>query len=543
MSKNKTVDKITSIVIPCLIFIAGLGLSIFVWQSVNKILIEQAELKFDNKISEVVDVLNNRLNRDIYALFGLKGLYSASQSVERLEFKKYIDSIDIAVNYPGINYFGYWEFVKSGDEISFINTIKKDTSLESAGYPNFKIFPEGKRDSYMVFKYIYPEKANANFLGFDFFSEPERKSAVEKARDTGEPVATSKVNLLTDNTPGFLILNPLFDSNSSSSSVEERRKNFKGLVGISFQIDKFFPSFLSSNNLDWQKFDLNIIDAKKGSEEEVEKEKNQDYLFDYSKYYNANFHNDKLAVGKGFIKYSTVNFAGRDWTLQFWGDPNYGLTQIEIVTPAIFLSVGIVLSLLFAIIFYILFNSRYRAVHLAESMTKELRDSDAKFRAIVDTAKDAIVIMDDKAKTVLWNNGAELMFGYKKNEVLGKEFHSLIAFNKAHGTKKDNLLAFGKTGESAVLDKTVELPVKRKNGEKFFIELSITRTKINDKWHAIGIMRDTTEKKKNEQAIISRSEELERLNNLMIGRELRMVELKNKLAACKISCPEDKKKT
>lgn len=115
--------------------------------------------------------------------------------------------------------------------------------------------------------------------------------------------------------------------------------------------------------------------------------------------------------------------------------------------------------------------------------------------------------------------------------MLGKEFHSVVAAEKAHQTKKDNLLRFGKTGESSVIGKNIELQVKDRTGKIFTVELTVSRIKIKDKWHAVGIMRDITERKKSEIEISDRASKLERVNRLMIGRELKMIELKNKIDA------------
>lgn len=118
---------------------------------------------------------------------------------------------------------------------------------------------------------------------------------------------------------------------------------------------------------------------------------------------------------------------------------------------------------------------------------------------VVDAAKDAIIVMDNQSKVVLWNKAAEKMLKYKEAEVKGKEFHSLIGVKKEHREKKDQLKRFGQTGQSPVLDKTVELQVKSKMGEVINVELSISSAKIGADWFAIGIMHDITRRKANEQ--------------------------------------------
>ncbi|MEI6378846.1 MAG: PAS domain S-box protein [Candidatus Falkowbacteria bacterium] len=171
-----------------------------------------------------------------------------------------------------------------------------------------------------------------------------------------------------------------------------------------------------------------------------------------------------------------------------------------------------------------------------ELQTERSKQSESKFRGFVESTKDAVVIMNSKSQVVLWNKAAEAMFGYNEKEVMGKEFHPLIVARKEHKNTK-NLLNFGKTGESTVLGKNIELPVKHKDGHEFMVELSVSRTMIGKEWYAIGVMRDITDRKKNEDALRKADEEIksalaeaERLNRLTVNREIKMIELKNQLA-------------
>jgi PAS domain S-box-containing protein len=191
-------------------------------------------------------------------------------------------------------------------------------------------------------------------------------------------------------------------------------------------------------------------------------------------------------------------------------------------------------ALYFLFLFLLLANS-----YIIAKKSFKIKEDEEKFKAFSSSTQDAVVIMDGKGKVILWNQAAEKMFGYSESEILGKEFHDYITIKKEHRDKK-NIVKFGRTGESTVLDKIIELPVKNKAGKEFEIELSVSRVMVNNNWHAIGIMRDVTIRKKNEemiQASIKEKDkavkELERLNKLMVGRELEMVKLKKEIIALK----------
>lgn len=162
-----------------------------------------------------------------------------------------------------------------------------------------------------------------------------------------------------------------------------------------------------------------------------------------------------------------------------------------------------------------------------------LEESELKFRSLADAAKDAIVMMNNQSKISFWNKAAELIFGYKASEAIGQDLHYLIASEKQHREKRDNINKFNQTGQSDVIGKIIELPVKNKQGKVFMVELSVSKTRINDEWFSVGIMRDVTERKKAEKQLQEKISELEKINKLMVDRELKMVELKDEIKRLK----------
>jgi len=502
-------------VLPIAVFIIGLILSVVAFFYMADNLKHQAQLKFEARVQDVTGLVNARINRDVYILNGLKGLFVASQTVERAEFYNYLDQLDLTQNYPGINSVNYWEKVKPEKIDEFIDQVRQDKSVNPNGYPDFKVSPVSTAEENFIIKYIYPEKDYVNVLGFNAYSERDRKKAAEIARNSGQITATAKILLLPDNNPGVLLLTPIYKNGASIGSEAERRNNTVGFVSVTLVADNFFSSSLSDLDLDWRQFDLSIYDSTGGTSEQA-------------LYYDFDARNNDFQQS-GFIKELSFNAANQSWIFRYWGREDYGLTWGEIILPWVFLFFGVFASFLAAMIVYVLANSQIKAVELAEVITKDLRESEEKFRAITQAVRDAIIMMDDKGLVVFWNQSAERILGYNSTEVMGKYFHKIIAVKKEHQTKKDNILQFGKTGESAVFGQLLELPVRKKDGEIITIELSVARTKIRGKWHAVGVMRDVTEKKKITDALADRSEELERINKLMIGREMKMIELKQQM--------------
>ncbi|MBU1642948.1 PAS domain S-box protein, partial [bacterium] len=127
--------------------------------------------------------------------------------------------------------------------------------------------------------------------------------------------------------------------------------------------------------------------------------------------------------------------------------------------------------------------------------------SEEKFRSITASAQDAILMMDEEGRISYWNEAAEKMFGYPVQEAMGKMLHMLIAPERFMEAHRAGFEHFKKRGEGPAVGKTLELAALKKNGEEFPVELSLSAVERNGRWHAIGIIRDITERKQADAAL------------------------------------------
>jgi PAS domain S-box-containing protein len=121
--------------------------------------------------------------------------------------------------------------------------------------------------------------------------------------------------------------------------------------------------------------------------------------------------------------------------------------------------------------------------------------------SLTDLAQDAVLMMDPTGCISLWNQAAERIFAYTSKEAIGQDLHQLLAPKSYRKAYRAAFSKFKKTGQGAVLDKTVELQACRKNGEEFPIELSLAAIHREDGWHALGIIRDITERKQADETL------------------------------------------
>ncbi len=147
---------------------------------------------------------------------------------------------------------------------------------------------------------------------------------------------------------------------------------------------------------------------------------------------------------------------------------------------------------------------------------RSLQESEAKFRAIASTAADGLIVMDNHGRITYWNHTAGKMFGYTPEEAAGRELHSLIAPQAYHDNYRRGFERFIHTGTGPAIGNTLEFTAIRKNGSSFPIEVSTSAVELNGAWHAVGIIRDISERKKTENEL-TKLEKLESLGILAGG--------------------------
>ncbi len=139
---------------------------------------------------------------------------------------------------------------------------------------------------------------------------------------------------------------------------------------------------------------------------------------------------------------------------------------------------------------------------------EELRERqrvEQELRTVASAVHDAIVVMDDGGLVTMWNDAATRMFGFAPSEIVGKRLHDLIAPARVRPAHEAALLWFRETGQGPAVGRTLELTALRKSGEEFPVELSLAATQLSGRWHAVGVVRDITERKRADD-LLRRSE-------------------------------------
>ncbi len=130
-----------------------------------------------------------------------------------------------------------------------------------------------------------------------------------------------------------------------------------------------------------------------------------------------------------------------------------------------------------------------------------LRENEARFSGIVESAMDAIITVDSMQHIVLFNVAAERMFGYPAAEIVGQPLDRLIPA-RYHEEHRSHIGSFGKTGTTArSIGKLGNISGLRASGEEFSAEASISQIEIDGRKLFTVILRDVTERKVVERAL------------------------------------------
>jgi PAS domain S-box-containing protein len=141
-------------------------------------------------------------------------------------------------------------------------------------------------------------------------------------------------------------------------------------------------------------------------------------------------------------------------------------------------------------------------------------------RAIVDSALDAVIVMDAQGIITEWNKQAEETFGWTRPEALGRRMSETIIPAQYRLSHERGLEHFFKTGQGPVLNRRIEITALRRDGTEFPVELTITPLQSGDTWTFSSFIRDITARRQAEEDLRTAHAELAHVNRVMTMGEL-----------------------
>ncbi len=293
-----------------------------------------AQATFDAMTQRFVAELEQTVTGYEQVLRAGRGLLNTRLEVTKDDWREFVDSLELAENYPGTRGVGYAVMIAPKD-------LETHGAAMRAVYgPEYKVHPEAPRDIYSAIIFLEPQdERNKRALGFDMFSEPVRRAAMEHARDSGAIAATGKVTLVQegpdtgDVQAGVLLYLPVYSDAATPEAEDERRASLRGFVYSPLRMGDFIGGLATGSLASLE--ELMRIELFDG-----DPEVSGQLLFDSM----PGAGKTETSAG-GFKNIASFDQNGRSWVLRFTALPKFDATTSS-YTTWIVLAIGAALSFL-----------------------------------------------------------------------------------------------------------------------------------------------------------------------------------------------------
>ena len=477
--------------LPLLVLVATLCLTWLLWQNARSQAARDLQAEFSYGVQEAVSDIKLHLQTYRTVLQGLQGLLASSPGVSRDEFRTYVAALELKARYPGIQSLGYSAIVPPEKMQAHIARMRRE------GLAEYDIRPAGKRDLVTATLYIEPFSGlNPSAIGYDMYSEPVNRVAMQRALETNMAALSGKVVLQHGNNDtrsnGFVLFLPIYDNQHST----DRKTVAKGWVHAQFRSDDLM-TVLSAAHRNW--IELALYDGTEISAQ-----------------------TRLTAVGATPATSATrahrlrtthaIEFAGHVWTLEAASLPALE-NRFDRDKPRIILFFGIGASLLLALLMQMLIHGRAHAMHMAEEMIK----SEYRWKFALEGAGEGVWDWNLETGSIFLSARMKEMFGYETDDQLN-DIDSVRS--KVHPddlqSVVDARMAY-LAGKTEGFEATARALCKDQDWKWCLIRgMVVSRDWEGKPLRMIGTLADISERHKNEESLRLAATVLETMNEALL---------------------------
>jgi len=369
---------------------------------------DEAQARFNRLVERVQADVQNRLNAPLLGLKGAAGVYAASNSVERGEFRAYVEFSQLKNDFPGVRGFGFMERVMREDVKRFVAAQRAD---DEPGFSVGSLGTSGSStaDLYIV-KFLEPQAQNRAALGLDGGADALRREAIERAVATGEPTLSKKITLLQDEKQGagWIYLLPVFRIGTEQTTPAQRKTALLGVLFAPMVVRDVMRGVAGAaqGQAYFELFDEAAEDAG-------------ELVYD---------HDGHLASVQGtagqvhdadhlFNASRPILAGGRTLTLRISTTPAFE-AEVASPLPALVGLGGAALSLLLALCIWLLGSGRARALAEAQRMTLSLGHEQQRLLSIVEGTNAGTWEWDASSGEVRVDERWARIVGYSVSELM-----------------------------------------------------------------------------------------------------------------------------
>ncbi|MBS3951616.1 MAG: EAL domain-containing protein [Methylomicrobium sp.] len=442
--------------------LSGLSITATLWRQAEQQRIEHLRLAFESSADMATQVIRNRIDNYSVVMRGVRGFFEGSDYISVEEFRTYIQALNVQTKLPGVQGIGLVTLVPNSDKARHIAEIREQN------LPDYSIKPEGQRDVYAPISHIEPlTDDNLKALGFDIFTLPHSRTAMELSRDTGDIAITSRITLVQDvgkqDVFAFVMYLPIYKQGLKLNTPAEHRAANAGWVDVPFRMNDFMAGLRGAIDPD---LDIEIHDRA------------PDY--DPIPLYHSDgiSHRDRALSGSLQIS-RELAFGGRQWILQLSTTPAFE-ERISAGDPALLIAIaGIAVTLSLSLLTWLLSSGRESA--------------HSRFQQLFKQAGDGIMLISRDQSLIDANPAVLKMLGYSRTELLQRRLPEILATHEH--SRLDSEVNHMMTGVTHL----EEWQHVRKDGSEFAAEVCASQL---DSQFYFAILRDLTERKNAEQRIL-----------------------------------------
>ena len=384
----------------------GLALTAYASLTVLRALQDDAARQFAAISDQVALKVRERLGAYALILKGGAGLFAGSDEVSRAGWTAYVEKLRAGDSVPGVQGIGFAQAIPPGQLSAHVAKVRAE------GFPDYAVSPAGERALYSSIVYLEPfHGRNLRAFGFDMFSEPIRRAAMEQARDTGEAALSGKVELVQETEkevqPGTLMYVPVYRNGAPLQTVAQRRAALQGWTYSPYRMHDLMDGILAGwDSREGKIVHLQIYDGREAQPGRL--------LFDSNP---AHVHD----VGMVSRQQRTIDFGGRRWLLVL--DANPGTASIDYLPAWATLIGGLLLSGLLCGLIFSLRHTQARAEGIARRLTDEIREretslkeSEQRYQFMFDNSPMPMLVFEEGSLRILRvNEKAVALYGFSRD--------------------------------------------------------------------------------------------------------------------------------
>lgn len=466
-----------------IILLVSLVPAVFVYYRVCANVQAREQVRLNTSVRDLTAAVDKHFTDVTHVFWGVRGLFLASRSVRPDEWNIFLDSVGFSEPAMGFRDLGFALRVPATNLQTHIQKQQRDVRAD------YKIGgPAAERAEYFPIIFLRDkDDGDVRSLGWDPYASPERRAAMDAARDTCEPVATVSVPMARPtgdfDMEGHVVYFPVYRGAVEPKTLEERREKLIGFVFASFVEENLWKAVFPVDKD--ALFDVDIFSGENSKQGKL--------VFDS----DPGLTPAKAKATRALIVETPLRYFSQPWVMRTTTRPNFGVGN-ERYLPLIALSAAGALSITLFLLAALQARSRYALQREKERLSVTLR-----------CIADGVIATDASGKIVLFNNAAETITGWTLEEAVGRPINEVFTIldEKTRETVVSSVERILEEEAEVQVESRRNVILVARSGVERVVAKSVAAIRDSDGC-LVGVavvMRDITEKRRFESELLKSS--------------------------------------